>query len=172
MSSWIKGSKTGIAGFRRGRVEFLHVLDSLVRHIGDQVIAGFPDPWKGFGWYAEEVRRPLIGLPTHEPVEVFEAHSDGPLVKGSRHRVLKAGCIVLLAKPGRGVAALFEDLADSGGGLLGFGNLRGSGLRDHSFLSIRSAGGLFWGHSDFTACHTRVSNLRYFRLDSLKWCEV
>jgi len=26
--------------------------------------------------------------------------------------------------------------------------------------------------TDFTACHTRVSNLRYFPLDNLTWCEV
>jgi hypothetical protein len=26
--------------------------------------------------------------------------------------------------------------------------------------------------TDFTASHTRVSNLRYFPLDNLKWCEV
>jgi hypothetical protein len=37
-------------------------------------------------------------------------------------------------------------------------------------LSIPSSG--FFEHSDFTACRTRVSNLRYFRLDSLNWCEV
>ena len=29
---------------RRGGIQFRHILDRLIRHIGDQVVAGLPDP--------------------------------------------------------------------------------------------------------------------------------
>jgi hypothetical protein len=33
---------------------------------------------------AEEPRRPLIGFAAHEAVEVFKAHSAGPLIERTR----------------------------------------------------------------------------------------
>ena len=63
---------------------------------------------------AEQVRLPLVGLAAHEPVEVIEAHPRGPLVEGAGRAVLKAGRVVVLAEPRRGIAILFEDLADRG----------------------------------------------------------
>ena len=66
----------------RGGVQLLHILDRVVGHIGGQVVAGFPDHGK-MGMIAEEIRRPLVGLAAHEPIEILEAHAAGPLVEGA-----------------------------------------------------------------------------------------
>jgi hypothetical protein len=49
--------------------------------VGDQVVAGFPDPQKNLGMIAEEVGRPLIGLAAQEAVEVLEARPERPTWK-------------------------------------------------------------------------------------------
>ena len=72
---------------RRGRIQLVHILDGLVRHIGDQVVAGLPDPRIDLGMIAEEIGLPLIGLAAHEPIEILKAHSAGPLVEGAGETV-------------------------------------------------------------------------------------
>ena len=62
----------------------------------------------------EQIGRPLVGLAAHEPVEILEAHSRRPLVVRPGDAVLKAGRVVLLAEPRRGIAVLLQDFTDGG----------------------------------------------------------
>ena len=55
---------------RGGGIQFRQILDCFVGHIGDQVVAGLPNPREDRGMIAEEIGRPLIGFTAHEPVEV------------------------------------------------------------------------------------------------------
>ena len=85
--------------FRCGSVQAAHVIDSIIRHVGDEVVAGLADPWKYLARVAKQVGRPLVCLAAHEPVEVIETHADRPLVEWSGRAVLKGGNVVVLAEP-------------------------------------------------------------------------
>src|SRR5271165_2247948 len=98
----------------RGCVQFAHVLDGVVRHIGGEVVIGLTDPWKDLGRIPKEIGRPLVGLASHKPIEILEAHADRPLVERPRDAVLKAWRVVILAKPRGGVTVVSQDSADSG----------------------------------------------------------
>src|SRR5260370_39887130 len=64
---------------------------------------------------AEQVGRPLVGLTTHEAIEILEAHPRRPLVEGAgRAAVLKARSVVVLAEPRGGKTVLLEDFPDGG----------------------------------------------------------
>ena len=90
----------------------LHVADRLVRHVGGEVVAGLADPRKNLRVFAEQIRRPLVGLAAHEAVEIVEAHARRPLVERTGHAVLEVRRVVVLAEPRRGVAVVLEDRAD------------------------------------------------------------
>src|SRR5262249_46235411 len=85
---------------------------------------------------AEEIGRPLIGFTAHEPVEVIEAHSARPLVEGPSQAVEIRGRVMVLTKPGGGVAVLPENLAN-GGFVLG-----------NDAVVARVAGGLLGDHTE------------------------
>ena len=120
---------------RRGGIRFRQILDRLIGHIGDQVVAGLPDPREDRGMISEEIGRPLIGFTAHEPIEVLEAHPAGPLVEWSSQAVEIGRRVMILAEPRRGVAVLLKDLAD---GRLVLGN---------DTVVARVAGGLFGDHT-------------------------
>ena len=92
----------------------VQVFDSLIRHVGSEVVARLADPRKNLGMILEQIGRPLVGLAAHEAVEIVEAHPDGPLVVRPGDAVLKAGRVVVLAKPRRGIAVLLEDFTNGG----------------------------------------------------------
>src|SRR5262249_15078796 len=69
---------------RRGVVQTFDVADGLVRHVGREIVAGLSDPRKNLCLVAEEKRRPLVSLATHETVEVIKTHPARPLVVGAR----------------------------------------------------------------------------------------
>src|SRR4030095_12428694 len=96
----------------RGGIQIRQILDCLVGHIGDQVVAGLPDPREDGGMISKEIGRPLIGFTAHEPVEVIETHPARPLVEGSSQAVEIGRRVMVLAEPGRGIAVLLKDLAD------------------------------------------------------------
>ena len=98
----------------RGVIQPLQVVDRVVGHVGDEVVAGVSDPRKDLCRVAEEKRRPLVGLAPHEAVEVIEPHPARPLVKGPRRTYLIAGRVVVLAEPRRRVAVLLQDRTDGG----------------------------------------------------------
>ena len=104
--------------------------DRVVRHVRGQIVAGVSDPGENLGGVPEQIWRPLVGLAAHEAVEVVEAHADRPLVERSRHAVLIARRVVVLAEPGCGVAVLLQDRADGGA------------LRSDDAVVARIAGGL------------------------------
>jgi hypothetical protein len=81
---------------RRGGVELLQVVDRVVRHAGDHVVAGVVAEREDLRGVAEEVRRPLVGLAAHEPVEVLEAHADGHWVNGPAALYRYAGVLWFL----------------------------------------------------------------------------
>jgi len=60
----------------------------------------------------KQVRRPLVTFTAKEPVKVVESHPARPWVERSGHRGLKARRVVAIAEPRRGVAVVFENLAD------------------------------------------------------------
>ena len=86
----------------------------VVRHVRGQIGAGLSDPGENLGGVPEQIRRPLVALAAHEAIEVVEAHADGPLTERSRHTVLIARRVVVLAKPRGGIAVLFQDRANGG----------------------------------------------------------
>ena len=98
----------------RSRVQIPHVPDGVIRQVSGEVVAGLAHPWKHLGRIAEQVGRPLIGLTTHEAIEILKPHADRPLIEGPNRAVLIGGCVMVLAKPGSSVAVLLEDLAHGG----------------------------------------------------------
>ena len=96
----------------RGGVQSLDVSYRVVRHAGDEVVAGVLDPRKDLRVIAEEPRPPLVGLAAHEAVEILEAHAARPLIERTHQAVFVARRVVVLAEPGRRVAVLLHDLAD------------------------------------------------------------
>ena len=97
---------------RRGGVQAIHVVDGVVRYVGDEVVAGLADPWKYLGGVAKQVGRPLVCLAAHEPVEVLEAHAHRPLVERSGRAIQIGGSVVVLAKPRRGISVIAENCSD------------------------------------------------------------
>src|SRR5208282_6688055 len=77
-----------------------------------EVVSGLTDPRKHRRRIAKEVGRPLIGLASHEPVEILEAHADRPLVERPSRAVVIGGRVVLLAKPRGRITVVPQDRAD------------------------------------------------------------
>ena len=99
---------------RTQRINLVHVGDGLVRHRGNEIVAGVPLEGIDVGRVAGQVRRlPLVGVAAHEAVEVIEAHADGPLVEGpDGGGRLEGRRVVVLAEPRGAVAVVLQDLAD------------------------------------------------------------
>src|SRR5216684_7648340 len=116
----------------RGCVQIPHVPNSVVRQVSGEVVAGMSDPRVDLRMITEQIRLPLIGLPAQVAVEILKAHTRRPLIEGpGGAAVLKTGCVMVLPKPRRSVAVLFQDLADSGA------------LRTDDGVIARVAGGQF-----------------------------
>src|SRR6266702_2234727 len=81
-------------------IEVAQMLDGLVGQIGGEVVSGLADKREDLSVVAEEIRRPLVGLPAHKAVKIFEAHARRPLIERPGDAVLKVRRIVVLAKPG------------------------------------------------------------------------
>ena len=96
------------------RVQLFEVLDGVVRHASDHVVARLVAPRKDLRGVAEQKWCPLIRLAAHEAVEILKAHPGRPLAKRSGGAVLIIGRVVVLAEPGGGVAILLQDFADGG----------------------------------------------------------
>src|SRR5271169_2177768 len=90
------------------------MLDRVVRHAGDQVVARLVAPRKNLLGVAEQKWRPLIRLAAHETVEILKSHPDGPLGERSGCTVLIVRRVVVLAEPRGGVTILLQDFADRG----------------------------------------------------------
>src|SRR5262245_23338315 len=78
------------------------------------IVAGAVYPWKHLRLAPKEKERPLIGLATHESIEMVEAHPTWPLVKRPCQAQLVAGSVVVLSNPRRSVAVVFENPANGG----------------------------------------------------------
>ena len=113
------------------RVQLFEVLDGVIRHASDHVVARLVAPRKDLRGVAEQKWRPLIRLPAHEAVEILKAHPSRPLAERSGGAVLIVWRVVVLAEPGCGVAILLQDLAD------------GSVVDADDGVVARVAGGLF-----------------------------
>ena len=90
-------------------VDPVHPVNGVVGHGGDEVPGSRRLALEGIdlGGVAEEVRLPLVGVTANEPVEVIEAHADGPLVERADLRwPAKAG--VLWSLPNQEVAKPFS----------------------------------------------------------------
>ncbi|MGX1344090.1 hypothetical protein AB7M73_009350 [Bradyrhizobium japonicum] len=96
----------------RRRVQSVHVVDGVIRHVGDEVVAGLADPWKNLARVAEKVRRPLVGLAAHEAVEIFESHSDRPLVERPGRAVQIGWGVMVLAEPRGGKSVIPQNGPD------------------------------------------------------------
>src|SRR5580693_1103970 len=99
------------------RIEVIHllqILNGIVRHRRRQVPAWLPNVRIDSRGVAKQVGFPLTGVAANEAVEILETHADGPLLERAKLTCLIGGRVVVLAEPGRGVAILFEDLADGG----------------------------------------------------------
>ena len=96
------------------RVQLFEVLDGVVRHASDHVVARLVAPRKDLRGVAEQKWRPLIRLAAHEAVEILKAHPSRPLAKRSGGAVLIIGRVVVLAEPGCGISVVFQDFADGG----------------------------------------------------------
>ena len=96
----------------RRRIQLFHVVDGVIGHVGDKVIAGLPDPGKDLSGVAEEERLPLAAVAAHEAVKILKSHPDWPLIERTGRAVLIRGCVVILAEPARGVAIVPQDRAD------------------------------------------------------------
>lgn len=88
------------------------MINGVVGRVRYEVVVGLTGPGENLGGVLEQVRLPLIGVATHEPIEVVEAHTRRPLIERTSGAVLKSGRVVVLSEPGRGVAVLLQDLAD------------------------------------------------------------
>src|SRR5262245_34475340 len=82
-----------------GCVQFFYVLDSFIRQIGGQVVAGTSNPRGNGGVVSEQKGLPLVGLAAHEPVEVLKPHSARPLVERSGQAVEIGRGVMVFAKP-------------------------------------------------------------------------
>lgn len=94
------------------RVDPVHIRDRVVGHGGRQVPARIPLERIDLRGVAEQVRLPLARVAADEAVEVFEAHSDGPLVERSVLAGLERGRVVILAEPRGAIAVVLQDPAD------------------------------------------------------------
>src|SRR5215472_11434972 len=83
----------------RGGVQFLEVFNRLVGQVRGQIVSGLSLPRVNLGCVLEKKWSPLIGLASQETVEVFKAHSGGPLIEGSCLAVLITWRVMFLAEP-------------------------------------------------------------------------
>jgi len=61
-----------------------HPVDRVIGHAGDQVSSpAFPRRERFCVVLRNRFGLPLVGVAPHKPVEVLEAHADGPLVEGT-----------------------------------------------------------------------------------------
>ena len=96
------------------RVQLFEVLDGVVRHASDHVVARLFPPRKDLRGVPEQEWRPLIRFPAHEAVEIVKAHPSRPLAKRSGGAVLIIGGVVVLSEPGRRISVVFQDCAYGG----------------------------------------------------------
>ena len=96
---------------RRG-IELPHVADRLVRHVGGEVVARLADPRKDLPVVLEKVGGPRSVSPPMKGVEVVEAHTRRPMVEWATYALLEGRRVVVLTKPGRGIAIVLQDPAD------------------------------------------------------------
>src|SRR5262249_24234641 len=89
---------------RRGCIQLFHVIDSVVSHVGDEVIAWLSDPGKNLSGVAEEEWLPLAAVPPPKTIKILKSHPDRPLIERSSRAVLIRRCVVILAEPARGIA--------------------------------------------------------------------
>src|SRR5262249_39917128 len=61
---------------------------------------------------AKQIRLPLVGIASHEAIEVFKAHPGRPQVEGSDLAGFESGSVVIFAKPTRRVTIVPQDSAD------------------------------------------------------------
>lgn len=88
-------------------------MDGLIRLRRDQVPLGIADVSMDRGGIAEQIARlPLTGIATNEAVEIFEAHTDRPLVEWSGLAGYKRRYVVDFAKPRGAVAVVQRDFAN------------------------------------------------------------
>ena len=99
----------------RDLLELLHVLDRVIGHRRGQIPAGIPLEGVDGGRIAEQVRLPLAGVAADEPVEILEAHPDGPLIERPGLARQVEGRVVVLAEPRGRVPVLLQDRADRAG---------------------------------------------------------
>ena len=97
---------------RGNLVELIHPFDGIVRHGSGQVPARLAHVGINRRGVTEEVRLPLAGVAADEPVEILEAHADGPLVEWTDLARSEGRRVVVLAEPRGGVAVFLENLAD------------------------------------------------------------
>src|SRR5262249_2861750 len=103
-------AEEGLAGVYL--VDSVQPLDGIVRHGSGKVPARFAHVGINRRGVAKQVRLPLAGVAAHEPIEILEAHADGPLVKRPGLACRKGRSVVVLAEPRGGIAVLLENLAD------------------------------------------------------------
>src|SRR5215467_13092710 len=97
---------------RRRGVQLAKIADRVVGHARRQVVAGLVAPGENLCGIAKQERRPLVSLAAHEAVEVFKAHSGGPLIERTGNAVLVVGRVVVLPEPRGRVTVLFQDFTD------------------------------------------------------------
>src|SRR5215469_13778428 len=94
-------------------VDFVQPLDCVVRHGSGQVPARLAHIGINRCGVAKQVRLPLAGVAAYKPVEILEAHANGPLVEWPSLARREGWRVMVLAEPRGGVAVLLENLADS-----------------------------------------------------------
>ena len=102
--------KKGLSGINL--VDPVQVVDGVVGHACDQIPARFALERIDLRRVAKQVRLPLIGVAANKPIEVLEAHADGPMIERPDLAGLEGRRVMVLAKPGSGVAIVFQDAAD------------------------------------------------------------
>ena len=115
----VRGAGRVLDEDRLARVDLVHprhVVDRVVRHLGDEV----PRAGRGavvrvdLGRVAEQVRLPLVGVAADEAVEVLEAHAGRPVVERPDLAGLEGRHVVVLAEPGGVVAVVDQHPPDRG----------------------------------------------------------
>src|SRR5262249_13896434 len=99
---------------RVDRGDASQILDRIVSLSRDQVPARVAEIWLDCRGIAKQVWLPLVGVTTHEAIEIVEAHAGWPLVERPSLARLELRRVVVLAEPGRPVAMVLEDLSDRG----------------------------------------------------------
>jgi hypothetical protein len=97
----------------RRLVNAVQIINGIVGHSRHQVPTGLAFEWIDLRRVAKQIWLPLVSVAADKAVEIFEAHSGGPLIErphlagGERRRVM------ILAEPRRGVAVIEQNPSDS-----------------------------------------------------------